>query len=782
MLRAETWGLLRPIAIALIFFPSALPVLGQIRIGELRLTVKDKTGQLVEASGILVSQENHLRRDFRVGSSGTCIVKDLPFGVYQLSLDSPGFAKYATFLQIRSQLPLHHSATLSLAAVETEILVTDSATLLDPGQTGTVYHLGSENLRDHPLSSPGRALIDLIDAQPGWLLEANGVLHPRGAENDTQFVVDGIPVLDNRSTAFAPPLEVEDLQSVNISTAGYSAEFGRKLGGVVEAVTRRASAPGFHGKAALQGGSFSTAGGFFGGGYQKGATTASFSLEGARTNRYLDPPVEENFSNDGSTLGAGASLERDLTANDRLRISVHTGRAGFSVPNESVQQQAGQRQTRKNEETSGQVSYHHILSTDLLASFQVRVRDLSARLDSNPESTPIAPTQRRGFREGYFSASVAGHHGRHEWKVGGDAIVGSVHESFGYVITNSQFFDPSTPLTFVFAGARYDLEQSAFVQDSMRFDRLALSAGLRWDHYRFVGDENAVSPRIGAAYHIRSAGIVLRASLDHIFQTPATENLLLTSSAAARSLNQTSALLRVRPARGNFYEFGLAKSIYARIRWNANYFRRGFRNFADDDLLLNTGVTFPITFSRAVIYGAESKIEIANWGPVSAYFCYSYLVGKARLPVAGGLFLGDHATSLLNSAATIPISQDQRHTASIRIRYQLAARGWVAMSASYGTGLPIQLDHGADLAALQQEFGAGILNRVNLDRGRVRPAFNLSGSAGYDLWKRDQRSVRVQVDAFNLTDRLNLLNFAGVFSGTALAPGRSLALRLQTSF
>ncbi|HEX2713346.1 MAG TPA: TonB-dependent receptor [Candidatus Acidoferrales bacterium] len=684
-------------------------------------------------------------------------------------------------MEIRSQLPLHYSATLSLAAVATEILVSDSATLLDPSQTGTVYHLGSENLRDYPLSSPGRSLIDLINAQPGWLLEANGVLHPRGAEYDTQFVVDGVPVLDIRSTAFAPPLQVEELQSVNISTGGYPAEFGRKLGGVVEAVTRRPSVPGFHGKAALQGGSFSTAGGFFAGGYQKGANTVSFNLEGARTNRYLDPPVEENFSNDGSTLGGGASFERDLTASDRLRISVHSGRASFSVPNERLQQEAG-RQTRKNEETSGQISYHHIFSPNLLASFQARVRDLSARLDSNPESTPIAPTQQRGFREGYFSASVAGHHRRHEWKAGGDAIAGSVHESFGYVITNSQFFDPSTPLTFVFAGGKHDLEQSAFVQDSMRFDRLTLSAGVRWDRYRFVVDENAISPRIGAAYHVRSAGIVLRASLDHIFQTPATENLLLTSSEAARGLNQTNALLRVRPARGNFYEFGLAKSIYARIRWNANYFRRGFRNFADDDLLLNTGVALPITFQHAAIYGAESKIEIASWGPVSGYFSYSYLVGKARLPVAGGLFLGDKATSLLNSTATIPISQDQRHTASIRIRYQLAARGWMAMSASYGTGLPIQLDNGVDLAALQQEFGVGILSRVNLDRGRVRPSFNLSGSAGYDLWKREQRSVRVQVDAFNLTNRLNVLNFAGVFSGTALAPGRSFALRLQTSF
>ena len=33
-------------------------------------------------------------------------------------------------------------------------------------------------------------------------------------------------------------------------------------------------------------------------------------------------------------------------------------------------------------------------------------------------------------------------------------------------------------------------------------------------------------------------------------------------------------------------------------------------NFADDDLLLNTGVSFPIAFRRAEIYGAEVKLEI----------------------------------------------------------------------------------------------------------------------------------------------------------------------------
>ena len=53
---------------------------------------------------------------------------------------------------------------------------------------------------------PGRALADLVNTQPGWLLEANGILHPRGSEYQTQYVVDGLPLTDNRSPAFAPEL------------------------------------------------------------------------------------------------------------------------------------------------------------------------------------------------------------------------------------------------------------------------------------------------------------------------------------------------------------------------------------------------------------------------------------------------------------------------------------------------------------------------------------------------------------------------------------------------
>ena len=55
-------------------------------------------------------------------------------------------------------------------------------------------------------------------------------------------------------------------------------------------------------------------------------------------------------------------------------------------------------------------------------------------------------------------------------------------------------------------------------------------------------------------------------------------------------------------------------------------------------------------------------------------------------------------------------------------------------------------------------------------------------SIGLVVAKTKKYSLRLQADALNLTDRLNVIDFAGLFSGTALAPPRSFAVRLQAEF
>ena len=759
-------------------------LVAQERAGELKIGVSDPSGAVLAARCEIVSDANHFALQFETGPTGEYTVKKLPLGVYKLSVQRAGFAPFSTLVEIRSEIPVVLPVSLKLASQIESITVKGSGTLLDTTNTGTSYTLGKLALENQESSTPGRSAIDVVQQQPGWLLEANGVLHPRGSEYGTQYVVDGIPVLENRSPAFAPGEDLDDVQSVRVYTSGIPAEFGRKLGGVVEMVSNRNPGRGLHGTALLGGGSFGAESGFAGGSYFDGRNVFGLSVTGAHTDRYLDPPVEQNYSNTATTSGFRGSFERDLTQRDRLRLVVSHDRVEFLVPNEQEQQAAGQRQHRGSDESAGQASYQHIFSSTLVGSLQGRVRDLTASLESNLQSVPIQAFQDRGFRDGYASGSLDAQLGRHELKVGADAIYSSIREKFSYQICPSAdpaTFDPSTPSSFSFFGTGLDREQAFYGQDQIRFRNLSVSAGLRFDHYSLRVDETAWSPRLGVAWYLPKAGLVLRSSYDRIFSTPAADNLLLSTSAQVRTLNQTVAQLPVRPSRGNYFEVGTAKQIRHNASWSTNYFWRNIHNFGDDDTLLNTGISFPIALQSASIYGGESQVTLSQYGPFSGWVNYSYMVAKAQLPIIGGLFLGNDAGELLNSHDKIWASQDQRHTAHGQIRYQPVPKFWTALGASYGSGLPVELN-GEDAATLAAQFGPAVVDRVNLNANRVRPSSSIDISAGLELWKKELRSVQLQGDIRNLTDRLNVINFASLFSGTALASPRAYALRLRLSF
>jgi len=682
-------------------------------------------------------------------------------------------------VEIRSAIPREMRVTLSVAPIETAVTVSDTETLLDPHRAGTVNRIGAEAIEDRVTARPGRSLLDLVNTQPGWLLEANGVLHPRGSEYQTQYIVDGVPLTENRSPAFSPELEADDVQSMSIFTAGYPAEYGRKLGGVIDVVTERDPRSGFHGKIGAYGGSFDTAGGSAALQYGWGRNTLSFSGDAARTDRYLDAPVEQNFTNSGTNTNFSTHYERDFGEHDRLGVILRRGESRFEVPNEIVQQDAGQRQDRGADETAGQISYQHVFSPSVVGDLRGMVRDISSTLWSNAAATPIFATQDRGLRESYVKGAISAHHGRQEWKAGVEADFGSIHENFAYRITDRSAFDPDTKRRFSFADRAQDREQAFFVQDLIRFGNLTVNAGLRFDHYGLLADQSAASPRLGASWYWPGADIVFRASFDRIFQTPAFENLLLASSPALDVVNDNILRLPVRPSTGNYYEAGFAKGFFGKLRLDANYYRRAMDNFADDDLLLNTGVSFPIAFRRAEIHGVEVKLEIPRWGPVSGFVSYSNMLGVGYLPVTGGLLLGDEAAGVLD-AGSFPISQDQRNTVQARFRYQVAKRLWVAFGGGYGSGLPVEFD--GTLTDAIAQYGGRIIDRVNFDRGRVRPSLSLSASAGATLWQRERQRLRFEADVQNLTDRLNVINFAGLFSGTALAPPRSAFMRLSAEF
>jgi hypothetical protein len=753
----------------------------QSNTGELRVAVADPGGLPLPGPVEIVSDANQIRQVVDTDAGGVATFKRVPFGAYRLAISRSGFADVSRLVEVRSAAPADVPVTMVLSSMQASVTVSSDATLLDPHQPSPAQRIGADTFARRVTALPGRTLPDIVNTQPGWLLEANGILHPRGSEYQTQYIVDGLPLTDNRSPAFAPELGADDVQGMTIMTGGYPAEYGRKLGGVIEVVTAAPARRGFGGTASASFGSFGTVTGDAIAEYGREKSTLLIAAGAARTDRYLDPPVVENFTNIGSTSNASIRFEHDLTAADRVGVIVRRGQAVFSVPNEHIQQAAGQRQDRDSRENALQLSAQRILSPTMVGDVRAMVRDVSAGLWSNGNSTPVIASQDRGFRELYVKASVAAHRGVHELKAGGDVVAGSIREKFAYEITNPDAFEDDTAAAFSFDDRHTNREQSLFVQDQMRIGPWTINAGLRWDHYALLVDDYALSPRLAAAWAWPAADLVVRASYDRVFQTPAIENLLLASSDTVEDLGSEVVRLPVPPSAGDFYEASVSKLLARRLRVDASVFHRQMTDVADDDLLLNTGVSFPIAFQRAEINGAELKFEVHSWRGVSGSLGYSYLHGVGELPVTGGLFLGEEGFEQLASREQFPLTQDQRHTVRGRATWQLSPSVWVAMAGSYGSGLPFEDFEDTPEEAAEQ-FGERVVERVDFATGRVRPSASIDVSAGATIGRWGGRTVRLQAEVRNLTNRLDVINFAGLFSGTALSAPRSAALRLRLEF
>ena len=429
------------------------------------------------------------------------------------------------------------------------------------------------------------------------------------------------------------------------------------------------------------------------------------------TDHYLNPVVPENYSNTGTLGDFSASYERDLTPNDRLRFILRHEVSRYDIPNELEQQAAGQRQNANNIETMGIASYQHTFSPNMVADFRGMVRDNANNFYSNEDSTPIQVFQHNWFREGYFKGMVTVNHGRQEWKFGVESDNTFLNENFSYNITDPSQFDDDTPRTFAFRGSKPDLEQSAFVQDLIHLGKWTINAGLRWDHYQLETNNQAFSPRIAVSRYFPSVETDIHFSYDRVFQTPSFENILLSNSAEILSLDPTNFLrLPVLPSQGNYFEIGMSKSFWGKLKLDVNYYRRYVNNYADDDQISNTTISFPIAFRKSIIYGAEGKIYIPDWHGLSGLVSYSYMVGNAY---------PSPATLAFSSAKVSPPAIFLSHQ---RTRPQIRHRSnplLVCVRVQYDE---VSFEFLSTRDALDQ-YGPAVASRVNFDRGRIDRRF-----------------------------------------------------------
>jgi outer membrane receptor protein involved in Fe transport len=469
------------------------------------------------------------------------------------------------------------------------------------------------------------------------------------------------------------------------------------------------------------------------------------------------------------------------------------------------QEIAGQDLRERLRDNSQNFTFQHIFSPNTVAQFSFFNRGSHSVLTSNPRATPVVAFQDRTLKNYGGLGSLSLTRGSHNIKFGGQVTITPLNEKFSFYPTvrfddlvdenGSVFPNPingfNSTRPFLFAGKQTGRTLSAYVQDRfLLFKNFTLDAGVRYDNYKLLISEQALSPRIGVAYYLPRTKTTLHASYNRLFQPPPAENLLLASSREAAAISPIAvlrgitAVLPILPDKENAFEVGVQQLMSRYLRGSLTLYQKRIRNFSDKDQFFETGVIFPIAISAGRVTGEELRIESTDIRGFHGSLSFANARAYGVTPINGGLFLGEDTQSLEVSGLIFPNDHDQRNEAQFQLGYNHKPSGiYATFSGRYDSGVPTDVQPGTTLAQFVADgFDPRLYNEIDFQRGRVRPRTILDFSVGADLLRKERVSMNLQFDVQNLTNQLYLYNFESVFSGTHVGNPRLISGRLGLRF
>jgi hypothetical protein len=793
------------LAISAVLLLSSADAFGQT-VALLRGVVLDTQGGVIPGAAVrLVKPLTALERETMTGAEGTFQLTNVPLDTYELRVDLPGFARTVRAVNLRTSVPVDLKVVLELATQSTTVTVTPDTPIVDTSSAGTRNQVSMAQIELMPAPVGSRGLESILVSFPGFAQNANGAIHPRGAHNQMTFVVDGLPISDQLTGAFANALDAGIVQSAELMTGNIPAEFGSKVSGVAVVTSR--SGLGIHrrlaGDVTLSAAGFNTWNGAAQIGGDRDHLGYFGSVTGMRTDRFLDQVSRDNLHNAGRFARGFARVDFQATPRDMLRLHGMGGRSHFEVANLRSQEAAGQNQHQTLSDGAAWISYLRTLDETATLESTLGYRTTGAWLHPSDGDTPVTAAQQRRLSTLTAVSRYTKVVGQHTVRVGFDVQRFPVREAFTMGITSPRFNEPGSgrfnpsllphDLTrggtlFEFSDERAGQLVSGFFQSTLRWREATMTLGLRHDEYKFLVSGRQVQPRIGVAYQLPVAIGVVRASFNRNFQTPPNENLLLSSSREASELAPESvkralggAYQPIRPERQNVYEMGYQRGLGRLANVDVSIYRKDSRDQQDNNNFFDTGIIFPTTLAAIEVEGAELRIAVPRRHGLSGTF--STTAGRAisTPPFTGGLFLGQDAVDLLSSGP-FRIDHDQRLSMHGTAQYEVAGWMWIGAGVRYDSGLVSNPSKPDDVAA-DPDF-ADLLPYVNLtsDPPRVRPRTVVDLATGYDFRSEGRRTWGLQLQVTNVTNRTALYNFQSVFVGTRLVQPRTLAVRMKRFF
>jgi hypothetical protein len=244
---------------------ATIPVRAQVTGATLNGTVTDASGAVISNAQVAIKNTaTGITKDVTTDTAGFYSAPNLPAGPYEVKVSASGFNTAISTLTLAVGAQQSLNIPMKVGETSQTVQVTEAAPQIDLTSSTLTGQVESQTVVDLPLNGrdwtslatlhPGVAA---IEEQMGYETSARGnrgfgsELTISGQRTTTNnYRLDGISVNDYANSGpgnvIGAALGVDAIQEFSVLTGGFSAEYGKAAGGVVNAITK-AGTNSFHG-------------------------------------------------------------------------------------------------------------------------------------------------------------------------------------------------------------------------------------------------------------------------------------------------------------------------------------------------------------------------------------------------------------------------------------------------------------------------------------------------------------------------------------------------------
>jgi hypothetical protein len=748
----------------------------------------DRSG-LAAATATLTSPSAGGTWQVTTDSSGGFVFSQVPPGEYVLSVVLDGFAERSLRLTLAPREVRTLIVSLDVAPITVDVRVaaqpegivlgthSPSSTMLTARQVGEAPLFQRSNLPDA-----------IVTAAPGMIRGHDDFVHVRGHEIALNPLIEGVAFWENTHAVFSAGLSPDVIETANVMTGGFPAEYGNRFGGVVDIVTKsglRMDRRGSVTIAAGDEGRRSLAGDIGGRRGTLGYYVFGSMLE---SDRFLSPP-DPRAIHDAARGGHGfVHLDGDTRIGTLSAIVIADG-VNAQIPKTpgDLERRPFASASQRTRQQSGIFTWKRAwTSTVANASGYERWSRLRLLPAAGPLTAQAALTRELTTAGGKVDVTRLA--GRHTMKAGIEAVALRPVEELAYDYSGYRELTHLVGLPHIhitnqaigFADRRTGGQASAFAQDSVQLgSRTTADLGVRLDRHALVVTDTHLSPRVNVAVRA-GGGAILHASYNHFFVPPAVEGILSSSAGLTASIREIGVpLAPLEPTVENQVEAGGAMPLGPlHVALTAYY--RATDNPVHTTVWPDSRIYSYASFDRARAYGLEAKAQLSlpRRGVTGMV---NYALGRVDFsnPVTGG-FVTEAAHITESNRFLAPM--DQTHTLAGGLSYRHSRSGaWAAARVEYGSGTPIghgggEHEHAEGEAAHADAAGPG--------GGRVPGHVTGTMSVGVDLLKRATGRPRLllRLDVENIANNVYVIARDSEFSPAQYSIPRLLSLTAKVEF